>query len=198
MSSKETEQELMQEFFQKNSDVGKTYNESIAANFRKIQGLEETVRQMIVWHNGLIDQLVAKPVKKLLEETLRSPAGIAEKKEFKEAAKQFKEAVKKSHEKDDGFKKQAQDGNLAAWVFFAGEFLTSMRADLTVYKQETRKSGALYMIVIHRYCSSLFNAVRNNIRDEAGINGLFLKATELIVKWLQKTNPQSIAAIWGV
>jgi hypothetical protein len=198
MSSKDEEAQLMQEFFQKYPDIGKTYNENILATFKKNPSFSEMVRQMITWHNGIVDSLVAKPVKRLLEETLKSPAGMADKKEFKEAAAKFREAVKKSHEKDDGFKKQVNDDNLSGWVFFAGEFLSSMRSDMTKMKEEQKKSKDLYLVVLHRYCSSLFNAVRNNTKDEAGINGLFLKTTEPLVKWLQTTKPASVDAIWGL
>ncbi len=198
MSSKAEEAQLMQEFFQKYPDIGKTYNENILASFNRSPNLAETVRGMITWHNGMIDSLVAKPVKRFLEETLKSPAGMADKKEFKEAAAKFREAIKKSHEKDDGFRKQLKDDSLSEWVFFAGEFLTSMRADMTKMKEEQKKSKDLYLIVLHRYCSSLFNAARNSIRDETGVNDLFLKTTEPLVKWLQMIKPASIEAIWGL
>jgi hypothetical protein len=198
MSSKDEEAQLMQEFFQRYPDIGKTYNENILPSFNRSSNLAETVRGMITWHNGTIDSLVAKPVKRLLEETLRSPAGMADKKEFKEAAAKFREAMKKSHEKDDGFRKQLKDDNLSGWVFFAGEFLTSMRADMTKMKEEQKKSKDLYLVVLHRYCSSLFNAVRNNTKDEAGVNNLFLSTTEPLVKWVQMMKPASIEAIWGL
>ena len=159
--------------------------------------LSNTVRNMTIWHRGLINNLL-KPFRNLFEELLKRPSSFTDKKQFIEVKKKFIEAAKESIKYDDKARKAGGDDEVTKYLFWATTFLACAEGDFEMFKQEREKSYNLAVMILMKYTCSLLTVINNNIREEAGISEVFRKQTEVLVKWIEKVHPASIQAVWGL
>jgi hypothetical protein len=174
-----------EEYLKQNPTVYQNY-QSIQKGFKDEPGLDETVRELTLWHKELVQDKLIEPMQKLFKALDKNPGNFADKQEYKNALAKFIEICKTSFPKDDSFRKEAGDDQFATWVFWAAAFMAIEDAEYTMYRQNQQKSYMIGAAVLNFYTGTVLNVIYANKRDNAALADFFRKQTDMMVQWVNK------------
>ncbi len=175
----------LEEFLKQNPTEYQKF-QTIQQSFKNNRDLSLLIHDLIMWHTDIVQSKLMPPAKELFQALKSSPGNFSEKREYTNAKNKFLEICKTSFKKDDEFRKELEEEELATWAFWAAVILSYDNASFVMYKQDKQKSYSIGTAILTYYTSTLLNVVYDNKRDTAAISEMFLRQTEKLVQWVDK------------